>query len=91
MNSKKLKASILIVNYNNSKYIKKCINSVLSQNYQNIEIIFLDDSSTDDSLEKVKLYKNKISIIKKKIKKKKLVLIIKLKVLKNVLKIQRVI
>ena len=72
MNSKKLKASILIVNYNNSKYIKKCINSVLSQNYQNIEIIFLDDSSTDDSLEKVKLYKNKISIIKKKIKKKKI-------------------
>jgi glycosyltransferase involved in cell wall biosynthesis len=70
MNSKKLKVSILIVNYNNSKYIPKCINSLLNQNYPNIEIIFLDDVSTDDSLDIAKLYKKKILIVKKKIKKK---------------------
>ena len=49
MTPNKIKASVLIVNYNNSKYIKKCINSVLNQNYPNVEIIFLDDESNDSS------------------------------------------
>lgn len=71
MISNKIKASILIVNYNNSRYVKKCINSVLNQNYSNIEIIFLDDSSTDNSLSKIKLYKKKILIVKKKRNKEK--------------------
>ena len=59
MISKKIKVSVLIVNYNNSKYIKQCINSVLKQNYPNIEIIFLDDGSEDKSLEEIKPFKNK--------------------------------
>ena len=62
----KVKVSILVVNYNNAKFIKKCINSLISQNYPFIEIIFLDDGSTDDSLKKIKLFKNKVKIIKKK-------------------------
>ena len=62
----KIKISILVVNYNNAKFIKKCINSLISQNYPFIEIIFLDDGSTDDSLKKIKLFKNKVKIIKKK-------------------------
>ena len=64
----KVKVSILVVNYNNAKFIKKCINSLISQNYPFIEIIFLDDGSTDDSLKKIKLFKNKVKIIKKKTK-----------------------
>ena len=72
MISKKIKASVLIVNYNNSKYIKKCINSVLKQNYSNIEIIFLDDESEDKSLEEIKSFKKKILIVKKKKKKRKI-------------------
>ena len=71
MISKKIKVSVLIVNYNNSKYIKQCINSVLKQNYPNIEIIFLDDGSEDKSLEEIKPFKNKILILKKKQKKVK--------------------
>ena len=66
---KKIKVSILVVNYNNAKYIKKCINSIISQNYPYIEIIFLDDGSSDDSLKEIKLFKKKVKIVKKKQKK----------------------
>ena len=50
--------SILISNYNKSDYIIDCINSCINQSYKNIEIIFSDNSSTDDSLKKVYNYKN---------------------------------
>jgi glycosyltransferase involved in cell wall biosynthesis len=45
--------SILLANYNNAKYIEECINSLLAQTYKNIEIVILDDRSTDNSLEKL--------------------------------------
>ena len=35
-----MKASILIANYNNGKFIKNCIRSLKKQTYKNIEIIF---------------------------------------------------
>lgn len=46
-----MKFSIIIPNYNNEKYIEKCINSVLNQTYKNFEIIFVDDMSSDNSYE----------------------------------------
>lgn len=56
----KNKISILISNYNNAKYLKRCINSCLVQSYKNKEIIIIDDFSTDNSLEVLKKYqKNK--------------------------------
>lgn len=42
--------SILIPNYNHSRYLDECIQSALAQTYQNIEIIFLDNQSRDDSV-----------------------------------------
>lgn len=42
--------SVIVPNYNNSKYIKECILSICEQSYKNIEIIVVDDASTDDSL-----------------------------------------
>lgn len=42
--------SIMIPNYNHSKYLKQCIESALAQTYDNIEIVVLDNSSTDESL-----------------------------------------
>jgi len=64
----KLKASVLIANYNNAKYIDKCLNSIVKQTYKNVEIIFVDDNSSDNSIIIAKKYSNRIKLIKNKIK-----------------------
>ena len=57
--------SVLINNYNNQKYCVQAVQSVLDQNYNNIEIIFYDDFSDDLSLKKIIELKNdKIRIIR---------------------------
>ena len=48
--------SILIPNFNHSKYLDQCIQSALNQTYSNIEIILLDNASTDHSLEVASKY-----------------------------------
>lgn len=53
-----MKFSIIIPNYNNEKYIEKCINSVLNQTYKNFEIIFVDDMSSDNSYEIIRELKD---------------------------------
>ncbi len=52
--------SIIIPCYNAEKWISKCIDSALSQTYSSIEVIIVDDGSTDNSLTLVKEYGNKI-------------------------------
>jgi len=49
--------SIIIPNYNHSKFLKSRIESVLNQTYQDIELIILDDNSSDDSLKIISSYK----------------------------------
>lgn len=44
--------SVIIPVYNTSAYIDRCLDSVTKQSYNNIEIILVDDGSTDDSYEK---------------------------------------
>lgn len=51
--------SIVIPVYNVEKYIGKCLDSILNQTYQNIEIILVDDASCDTSLSIVKKYAEK--------------------------------
>lgn len=43
--------SIIVPIYNTSKYLSKCIDSLLNQSYTNIEIILINDGSTDNSKE----------------------------------------
>ena len=62
---KKPLVSILIASYNKEKYINRCIKSCLNQTYTNLEIIFVDDGSVDNSFEIAKKYK-KIKLFKKK-------------------------
>ena len=64
-----MKASVVIANYNNSKFINECIESLNNQTYKDIEIIFFDDNSKDDSLEIIKKFEN-INIIENKIQTK---------------------
>ena len=49
MVQKNILATILINNFNNQKFLKKCINSCLTQSYKNLEIIIYDDKSDDGS------------------------------------------
>jgi glycosyltransferase involved in cell wall biosynthesis len=72
INKKKFFLSVLVSNYNKEKYIYRCLNSLLKQNYKNFEVIFFDDSSTDNSVSVAKKFIGKINIkiiINKKSKK----------------------
>lgn len=50
--------SVIIPNYNHSKFLDERIQSVLNQTYQNFELIILDDKSTDNSVEVINKYKD---------------------------------
>ena len=54
--------SIVIPIYNSEKYLKECLNSLFEQTYENIEIIAVNDGSTDNSLEILQDYSEKIQI-----------------------------
>jgi len=56
---KKPIASIIIVNYNNAKYLKRSLNSAIKQSFKNKEIIVVDDISNDNSLKILEKYKKK--------------------------------
>lgn len=43
------KVTVVIPNYNHARYLDRRIRSVLDQTYQDFEVIYLDDASTDDS------------------------------------------
>ncbi len=59
------KVSIIIPIYNSRKHLKECLDSVINQTYKNLEIIIVDDHSTDNSLKLINTYHDKrIHIIK---------------------------
>lgn len=51
--------SICIPVYNGAEYLKECIESALAQTYTDIEIVIIDDKSSDHSLDIVRHYQNK--------------------------------
>ena len=58
--------SVVIPVYNSEKYLEECLNSVISQTYQNIEIIVIDDGSTDSSPDILKEYSDRVNVISQK-------------------------
>lgn len=58
------KVSVVVPIYNVEKYLNKCINSIVNQTYKNIEIILVDDGSTDQSGMQCNEWKDKDSRIK---------------------------
>ena len=54
--------SVVIPVYNSEKYLEECLDSILNQTYENIEIIAINDGSEDSSLDILKKYSNKIRI-----------------------------
>ncbi len=61
-----MRVTVITVVYNDVKSIEDTVLSVINQNYFNIEYIIIDGGSTDGTLEKIKKYKNRISIISEK-------------------------
>jgi len=62
-NLKEKLISVIITCYNNELYIEKCIKSIIDSNNKNIEIILINDGSTDNSLNIINQYKDNIKII----------------------------
>jgi len=57
-----MKVSIITVALNNAEYIEACIQSVINQDYKNIEYIVIDGGSTDGTNDIIKKYEDKINI-----------------------------
>ena len=59
--------SVIIPVYNSEKFLQECISSILEQTYQNIDVIFVNDGSTDKSLDILKtITDNRVKVLTKK-------------------------
>lgn len=58
------KVSVIIPVYNVENYLKKCLDSVIAQTYSDLEIICVDDGSTDHSIEILRMYEKKDSRVR---------------------------
>src|SRR4030042_5645268 len=57
--TKKPTVSVIIATYNRAQWLKKSIQSILNQTYQDFELIVVDDHSTDETPQAVKSFKDK--------------------------------
>lgn len=64
MNESKGKVSVIVPVYNVEKYLEECLKSIVNQIYKNIEIIIINDGSTDNSYKIIEKYKERYNFIK---------------------------
>ena len=60
------KISVIIPVFNNARFLEQCLNSVRTQDYDNLEIICVDDGSADDTpaiLSRIENADNRVKII----------------------------
>lgn len=56
--------STIIPNYNNAPFIEECVLSILNQSYQNVEVIIMDDASTDGSQDIIARLESKFAAVR---------------------------
>ena len=56
--------SVIIPIYNSEQYLFECINSIIKQQFSNLEIILIDDNSIDRSIKIAELFAKKNSNVK---------------------------
>ena len=56
--------NILILNWNGSKVLKPCLDSIMNIEYNNFSTTVIDNASTDDSCEMLKSYYPKVELLK---------------------------
>ena len=62
-----IKVSVIVPVYNSEKYLRECVDSIVNQTLKDMEILFVDDGSTDQSLTILEEYAskdNRIQVIK---------------------------
>ena len=52
--NKEVKLSVVVVNYNGKEYVDKCVKSVFASGFEEMEVIVVDNGSTDGSVEYLK-------------------------------------
>lgn len=56
--------SVIIPIYNSKKYLERCLDSILSQNGVEVEVICIDDGSTDRTADILNKYEKGISMLR---------------------------
>ena len=56
--------SVIVPVYNSTAYLKRCVDAILAQTYENLEVLLIDDGSKDDSLKICREYEAKDSRVK---------------------------
>ena len=59
----KPKLSVIVSVYNTEKYVEKCIDSLINQTYENLELIIIEDGSSDSSLSVLRKYEKNAKVL----------------------------
>ena len=61
------RVSVIVPVYNTKKYLEKCLDSLVNQTLDEIEIVIIDDGSTDGSIDILRKYSEKYTIFVKRL------------------------